>query len=70
MTLPTERYHAVIETGKLLQELLENPRVPFEIKDSAKWCLRHYPTESDMKNALNGYPRLFQHVENKLDEKE
>jgi hypothetical protein len=60
MTLPDERYRAVIQTQKLLVEILTTPRVPKAIKDSARYCLRHYPNDWDMKRAADGSPEVFQ----------
>ena len=60
MTLPDERYRAVVQTQKLLLEILSTPRVPKTIKDGAKYCLRHYPSEWDMKAASELAPHVFQ----------
>jgi hypothetical protein len=60
MTLPDERYRAVIQTQKFLLEILNTPRVPKAIKDSARYCLRHYPSEYDMIRASEGAPDVFQ----------
>jgi len=60
MTLPDERYRAVVQTQRFLLEILTTPRVPKAIKDQARWCLRHYPTEWDMKRAADNCPDLFQ----------
>jgi hypothetical protein len=60
MTLPDERYRAVIQTQKLLVEILTTPRVPKAIKDSARYCLRHYPNDWDMKRASDACPEVFQ----------
>ena len=49
MTMPDERYRAVVKTREFLLEILTTPRVPKNIKDSARWCLRHYPSDWDMK---------------------
>ena len=51
MTLPDERYRAVIQTEKFLKEILSTPRVPKAIKDRARSCLRHYPVWYDMQRA-------------------
>ena len=59
MTLPDERYRAVIQTKKFLQDLLITPRVPKAIKDGARQCLRHYPSEWDMQAAAQGAPEHF-----------
>ena len=60
MTLPDERYRAVVQTQKFLVEILNTPRVPKAIKDSARYCLRHYPSEYDMIRAAEGVPDVFQ----------
>lgn len=59
MTLPDERYRAVVQTRKFLEELLSTPRVPKAVKDNARWCLRHYPSEWDMEYAAKGAPHVF-----------
>jgi hypothetical protein len=60
MTLPDERYRAVVQTQKFLLEILSTPRVPKAIKDNARYCLRHYPSEYDMTRAARGAPEIFQ----------
>jgi len=60
MTLPDERYRAVVQTEKFLKEILATPRVPRAIKDRARSCLRHYPSDWDMKLAASGAPEVFQ----------
>jgi len=60
MTLPDERYRAVIQTEKFLKEILSTPRVPKAIKDRARSCLRHYPVWYDMQRAAEGAPEVFQ----------
>jgi len=60
MTLPDERYRAVVQTQRFLLEILSTPRVPKTIKDQARACLRHYPSEWDMNRASEGSPDVFQ----------
>jgi hypothetical protein len=60
VTLPDERYRAVVQTRKFLLEILSTPRVPKSIKDSARYCLRHYPSEWDMQQAAENCPDVFQ----------
>ena len=60
MTLPDERYRAVVQTQRFLLEILTTPRVPKAIKDRARSCLRHYPSDWDMKRAAEGAPDIFQ----------
>jgi hypothetical protein len=60
MTLPDERYRAVIQTQKFLVEILSTPRVPKAIKDGARYCLRHYPSAWDMQQTAEKCPDVFQ----------
>ena len=59
MTLPDERYRAVVQTEKFLKEILSTPRVPKAIKDRARSCLRHYPSDYDMTRAAEAAPDVF-----------
>jgi hypothetical protein len=59
MTLPDERYRAVVQTQKFLLEILNTPRVPKAIKDQARYCLRHYPSEYDMKKVSQTSADIF-----------
>lgn len=60
MTLPDERYRAVVQTKRFLLEILTTDRVPKTIKDGARHCLRHYPDEWEMQRAAEGAPDVFQ----------
>jgi hypothetical protein len=60
MTLPDERYRAVVQTQRFLLEILTTPRIPKAIKDQARSCLRHYPSDWDMNRAAEGSPDVFQ----------
>ena len=60
MTMPDERFRAVVKTREFLQEILTTPRVPKNIKDSARWCLRHYPSDWDMQRTALQAPDVFQ----------
>lgn len=59
MTLPDERYRAVVQTKKFLESLLTAPKIPKYIRDDARWCLRHYPSECDMDYAAKDAPHVF-----------
>jgi hypothetical protein len=59
MTLPDERYRAVLLTRTFLFEILRTARVPKAIKDNATYCLRHYPTEYDMSKVAQTSPDIF-----------
>jgi hypothetical protein len=60
MTLPDERYRAVVQTQRFLLRILTTPRVPKAVKDEARACLRHYPSDWDMERAADGAPDVFQ----------
>ena len=60
MTLPDERYRAVVQTTKFLTEILNTPRVPKTLKEQARSLLRHYPSAYDMKRAAENCPDVFQ----------
>jgi len=52
MTLPDERYRAVMQTARFLQALShssEFKRIPLKVRQEARALLRHYPSEYDMK---------------------
>lgn len=64
MTLPDERYRAVMWAGRFLLELSRNkqkyPGVPKSVRQEALDILRHFPNGSDMKHAAFTAPELFQ----------
>jgi hypothetical protein len=63
MTLPDERYRAVIQTRRFLIDLCNpdhTPRVPKLIRDTARSMLRHYPSDFDMQRAARQSPEVFQ----------
>ena len=63
MTLPDERYRAVIKTEEFLRDLCDpkkTPRVPKDIRQTARWCLRHYPNTWDMEQVCDASPHVFQ----------
>ena len=70
MTLPDERYRAVLAAERFLKDLLDRkktPRVPAEIRRQASSVLRHYPGTWDMDRAAHSCPEVFQSP-NKLDD--
>ena len=63
MTLPDERYNAVLRTRRLLLNLCNpqhTPRVPKLVRQEALYCLRHFPTDYDMKRAEELAPQVFE----------
>ena len=64
MTLPDERYRAVMWANKFLTELAVDrkkyPRIPKEVRQQAQSILRHYPSSWDMERAARSAPNVFQ----------
>jgi len=62
MTLPDERYRAVVQTARFLQSLSyssETKRVPLAVRQEARRLLRHYPSEYDMMKTAQTSPDIF-----------
>ena len=62
MTLPDERYRAVIQTRRFLLDLCNpqhTPRIPKLIRQTAHSMLRHYPSDWDMIIAAAAAPNVF-----------
>ena len=63
MTLPDERYRAVVQTRRFLLDLCNpehTPRVPKLVRQTARDLLRHYPSDWDMNAASELAPHIFQ----------
>lgn len=64
MTLPDERYRAVMWASRFLQDIAHDtkkyPRIPKTVRREAYSILRHFPSEWDMTNAANLAPIVFQ----------
>jgi hypothetical protein len=63
MTLPDERYRAVVQTRRFLLDLCNSqhtPRIPKLIRETARNMLRHYPTDWDMQRTALQAPDVFQ----------
>jgi len=63
MTLPDERYRAVLSAEQLLRDLCDprkTPRVPKVVRGRARSALRHYPSKYDMYCAAESAPEVFQ----------
>lgn len=59
MTMPDERYRAMIEGLKLIEDLLipqVTPRVPGHIRDRARWIMRHYPSAFELEMIAHQVP--------------
>lgn len=62
MTIPIERYNAVLNTEKFLISLLqpsETPRVPKAIRKRAGQLLKHYPHQFDLDRVIEGEKDVF-----------
>lgn len=62
MTMPDERYRAMVEGMKLIEDLLipqVTPRVPREIRERARWIMRHYPNRYELENLANSVPSVL-----------
>lgn len=64
MTLPDERYRAVLWASKFLGDLANDtkkyPRIPKAVRQQAWSILRHYPSDWDMARVAEQVPEVFQ----------
>ena len=62
MTVPDERYRAVLAAERLLKDLCDpsiTPRVPKAVRSRAIMVLRHYPGAWDLDRAASAAPDVF-----------
>lgn len=62
MTLPDERYRALKQGKKLLEELCDpgkTPRVPSIVRDRARGALRHFPSDYELERMADHCPDLL-----------
>ena len=63
MTMPDERYRAVLRAEEFLRALADpsiTKRIPKEIRQRARGILRHYPSVWEMDIASQQAPDVFQ----------
>jgi len=63
MTLPDERYRAVLYAEEFLRALADpsiTKRVPKELRQRARGILRHYPSQWDLDSVARECPDVFQ----------
>jgi hypothetical protein len=63
VTLPNERYRAVIQTREFLVSLItpsETPRIPSHVRSTARLLLRHYPGILELEEAAYAAPSVFE----------
>ena len=62
MTLPDERYRALKQSKKLLEELCDpgkTPRVPSIVRDRARGALRHFPNDFELDRIADQCPEYL-----------
>jgi hypothetical protein len=62
MTMPNERYRALKQGKKLLEELCDpgkTPRVPGIVRERARGVLRHYPSDYEFEKMAQNSPELL-----------
>ena len=62
MTLPDERYRALKQGKKLLEELCDpgkTPRVRSLIRDKARTALRHFPNDNELERIADNCPEYL-----------
>lgn len=62
MTMPDERYRAMVEGLKLIEDLLiphATPRVPTNIRERARWIMRHHPSTYDLTQLARHAPEML-----------
>lgn len=65
MTLPDERYRALKQAKKLLEELCDpgrTPRVPSLVRDRARGALRHFPSDYELDKIAEDCPELLDKI--------
>ena len=63
MTLPDERYRAVVWAKRFLESIAYDykayPRISKAVRGEAHSILRHFPSEYDMDSAARSAPSVF-----------
>lgn len=63
MTLPDERYRAVMWAKRFLQDIAHDkkkyPRIPKIVRQEAYSIMRHFPNEWDLDSAARRAPDVF-----------
>jgi hypothetical protein len=62
MTMPCERYNSIVYTEQFLLDLCnpkKTPRVPLEVRNRARSCLRHYPRTFDLDMLSTKCPEII-----------
>ena len=70
MTLPDERYRAILYTKNFLQDLLDpklTPKVPKNIRQRAHSLLRHFPEEFYLGMLADARPDIIERTGEAFD---
>lgn len=62
MTMPDERFRALKQGKRLLEELCDpgkTPRVPAIVRERARGALRHYPNDYELERMADNSPELL-----------
>lgn len=60
MTVPSERARSIIQTRKFLVDLAYNTkRIPKDVREIAKSCLRHFPFDYDVMEISKKCPDIL-----------
>ena len=65
MTLPDERYRALKQGKKLLEDLCNSeitPRVPSLVRDRARGALRHFPSDYELEQIADACPEYLDKI--------
>jgi len=65
MTLPDERFRALKQSKKLLEELCDpgkTPRVPSIVRERARGVLRHFPNDYELERIADQCPDFLDKV--------
>lgn len=63
MSLPDERYRALIYARDFMVDLLNpkvTPRVPLYVRKRARYTVKHFPTEYEIEELARRCPKLLQ----------
>jgi hypothetical protein len=67
MTTAEDRYRAIKQSRKMLEELCDpgkTPRVPSIVRDRARSILRHFPSDFDLDSLAENSPELLEKKSN------
>jgi hypothetical protein len=67
MTTAEDRYRAIKQSRKMLEELCDpgkTPRVPSIVRDRARSILRHFPNDYDLDSLAENNPDLLEKKSN------